>query len=187
MNKVHANLIGQKFNRLLVTSFSHQTESVSKKIKTVEYWNCLCDCGNEKIISGYCLVASNVKSCGCYTIEKLKSNGKPLQERGLRKVCSIYKSNALSKEHVFNLTFEEAEKLFTSNCFYCNKPPSNEIKTVIGGVKYNGIDRKNNEPFYSLENSVSCCKVCNISKNDKNFEQFNSWIERLYNNLCLEK
>lgn len=35
-------------------------------------WKCLCDCGNEKIITHFNLVYGGTKSCGCLRIEKLK-------------------------------------------------------------------------------------------------------------------
>ncbi len=56
-------LEGQKFNKLTVLSFSHMTK------KSQSYWNCICDCGKEKIIRGGGLKNGNVKSCGCISKE----------------------------------------------------------------------------------------------------------------------
>jgi len=36
------------------------------------FWNCLCDCGNKKIVSSDCLTTGKTTSCGCYKREKLK-------------------------------------------------------------------------------------------------------------------
>ena len=52
------NLIGQKFGRLMVTKFDGRTEHHS-------YWDCLCDCGNTKRVTGDRLKSGNTKSCGC--------------------------------------------------------------------------------------------------------------------------
>ena len=52
------DLTGQKFGRLKVINFSH-------KNKNIKYWNCLCDCGKEKIIIESHLKSSHTKSCGC--------------------------------------------------------------------------------------------------------------------------
>lgn len=56
------NLIGQRFERLTVIEFA----SVKNK---GTYWKCLCDCGNEKIISGNSLKGGKTKSCGCLNFE----------------------------------------------------------------------------------------------------------------------
>lgn len=62
---VKINLINKRFGRLLVISESH---SDGKHI----YWNCLCDCGNEKIIAGDSLKQGLTKSCGCLNSEMMK-------------------------------------------------------------------------------------------------------------------
>ncbi|HDX9500141.1 TPA: AP2 domain-containing protein, partial [Bacillus thuringiensis] len=38
-----------------------------KKNKTM--WNCLCDCGNERVVDGYSLSKGSSKSCGCNNIK----------------------------------------------------------------------------------------------------------------------
>ena len=49
---------GNKYFKLTVKSFAY-----SKNGKA--YWNCICDCGNEKIVSGSALRNGEIKSCGC--------------------------------------------------------------------------------------------------------------------------
>lgn len=52
------DLTGQKFNMLYVESFAgRKGESNS--------WNCICDCGNRKVITSYYLTSGKTKSCGC--------------------------------------------------------------------------------------------------------------------------
>lgn len=55
------DLTGLKFGRLTVLSYSHKREGGG------HYWNCLCDCGNEKKVLGACLLRERGfnKSCGC--------------------------------------------------------------------------------------------------------------------------
>lgn len=49
---------GKRYGRLVVTKFSFvKNESA--------YWECLCDCGNKKIIKGYSLRSGTTKSCEC--------------------------------------------------------------------------------------------------------------------------
>lgn len=53
------DLVGQKFNLLTVKSYYGR---VGKNAA----WNCLCDCGNEKVVLGFLLKNGDTKSCGCY-------------------------------------------------------------------------------------------------------------------------
>jgi len=51
-------LEGKKFGRLTVIS-----RAENKRSNTA--WNCICECGNEKVIVGYSLTSGKSKSCGC--------------------------------------------------------------------------------------------------------------------------
>ena len=57
------DLTGKKFNRLLVLS---RAESNLGRTR----WNCLCDCGNVKIINGLRLKNESSRSCGCLQKEQ---------------------------------------------------------------------------------------------------------------------
>lgn len=54
---------GKRFGRLVAIE-KYPTN------KPKPYWRCLCDCGNEKIVSASNLVCGNVKSCGCLRKEQ---------------------------------------------------------------------------------------------------------------------
>lgn len=58
------DLTGQKFGRLTVIS---RAENKGKATR----WNCLCDCGNEKIVYRTNLTRGLTTSCGCFRKEKL--------------------------------------------------------------------------------------------------------------------
>lgn len=65
------NLVGQRFGRLMVISFSHRRKHINvhnKEYPTI-YWNCLCDCGKYKKVSTASLRSGRVLSCGCYRRE----------------------------------------------------------------------------------------------------------------------
>ncbi|ULT55402.1 AP2 domain-containing protein [Neobacillus drentensis] len=53
------DLTGQRFGRLTVIRFSH----TDKRYKV--YWDCQCDCGNEKTIVSFNLTSGKTQSCGC--------------------------------------------------------------------------------------------------------------------------
>jgi hypothetical protein len=64
MNKIK-NIIGLKFEKLTVLK-----KSEKKGNRGELYWDCICDCGQEKTISGDNLKSLKVKSCGCLKHEK---------------------------------------------------------------------------------------------------------------------
>ncbi len=53
------NLAGQKFDKLTVLQEAGRTKD--RHIA----WRCLCDCGNEVLVSSKDLVSGHTKSCGC--------------------------------------------------------------------------------------------------------------------------
>jgi len=70
-----------------------------------------------------------------------------------------YKSkcrNCDDTSKIWKLTDEYATHLFKSPCYYCGKIPYEK--------KWNGIDRKKNDECYTIKNSRSCCKMCNMMK-----------------------
>ena len=60
------DLTNQKFGRLAVVSYN------SKNKYGQSLWNCLCECGNKKIVYGNNLKSGHTQSCGCFQIEKVK-------------------------------------------------------------------------------------------------------------------
>lgn len=52
------DLVGKRFGKLVVTSLYGKVNGSYK-------WNCICDCGNEKVIDGHSLTRGRSKSCGC--------------------------------------------------------------------------------------------------------------------------
>lgn len=63
------NLVGQKFNRLLVL------EKTDMRVDEKVIWKCQCDCGNIAYVSTKHLQSGEVKSCGCLRIENQKKFG----------------------------------------------------------------------------------------------------------------
>jgi hypothetical protein len=57
------DLTGKKFGRLTVVSEHGRTR------KNSVTWDCVCDCGNRKIVIGYDLRSGNTSSCGCFQRE----------------------------------------------------------------------------------------------------------------------
>lgn len=59
-------LEGQKFGKWTVIKFSETSSRFS-------LWECICECGTKKIVSGTTLVNGLSKSCGCYRVENAKN------------------------------------------------------------------------------------------------------------------
>lgn len=59
------NLIGQKFNKLVVVDFAACDIYSRKKFK------CICECGNEVIVRSDSLKSGNTKTCGCLRKENI--------------------------------------------------------------------------------------------------------------------
>ncbi len=68
-----------------------------------------------------------------------------------------YKKGAYTRGHLFELTYEKTKELFLGDCVYCGKES-------LLNMKLNGIDRVDNTKGYTLDNCVSCCKICNFMK-----------------------
>ncbi len=68
-----------------------------------------------------------------------------------------YKRSAKDNNRVFELTNDQIVGFFMDDCYYCGEEP-------IIGVNLNGIDRKNNNLGYTLDNCVTACTTCNYMK-----------------------
>lgn len=182
MGSKQYDLIGQKFNRLTVIS-SEGSKLYGKTKKRL--WKCLCDCGGIIITNTGALTRSNTKSCGCLHNELSSGNSKKSRyklanpDSGYISIMSRYKQNAKNRDLDFNLSFEQFKLLITSSCYYCNTEPSNIYYKSYYNIKYNGVDRKDNKKGYEIDNVVSCCKICNIAKNNNTYEDFLEWIAKL--------
>lgn len=72
----------------------------------------------------------------------------------------FYKRNAKKRGIEFELTKDEFSNMIEQNCTYC------------GDSERIGIDRKDNNKGYTLENSVPCCTSCNYMKKDLSVKEF---------------
>jgi len=76
-----------------------------------------------------------------------------------RQHYSWYKSRAKFKSLSFSLVLEEFKVLIRQPCHYC-------------GIPSTGLDRIDPKQGYRSDNVVSCCKRCNIAKNDQSYREF---------------
>jgi len=86
------DLVGKRFGRLIVTSFSHSNGD--------SYWNVKCDCGSDKIVKKGHLKKGETVSCGCFIKEKSTKHGMrhtliyhvwlSMKDRVFNKKCKSY-------------------------------------------------------------------------------------------------
>jgi hypothetical protein len=74
------NLVGERYGRLTVVEKSTRIGNSGSV-----YWNCLCDCGNETVVSAGCLKGGGTKSCGCLGKELARKELKKIEERNFDK------------------------------------------------------------------------------------------------------
>ncbi len=106
----------------------------------------------------------------------------PAGEAALNNLFGKYILRATQRGHSFNLSKEQFKEITSSNCHYCGVVPSqsaysNGYKT--SDYTYNGIDRKDNNVGYEINNVLTCCKTCNFAKRDMSYLDFINWIKRL--------
>jgi hypothetical protein len=192
-------IIGKKFGKLTVISFSHIAEFKHKdRLRKSYYFNCACDCGSEKLIKKNCLTAkiSPTRSCGCSRIEGWKIGAdkqkgiarpkmqKPNGESILNTAYNSYKNSAIKRKLTFNLSIEEFKSLTSKNCSYCHDAPSEKKKKRdFTNRKMNGIDRIDSSIGYEPTNSVPCCKVCNYMKQSLSLEQMHLHMLKIFNHM----
>lgn len=63
-NPPHKDYIGKRFGRLTVTEYAGTAKELGKT-GTANYWKCICDCGNETVVSQTELQSGGTRSCGC--------------------------------------------------------------------------------------------------------------------------
>ena len=160
------DLTGERFGRLIVIK---QAAQIKNKIIL---WDCMCDCGNQVVISRANLRSGMTKSCGCIHKEMFS---KPDGEAALTQLLNSYKKDARYRNYEFKLEREEFKNLVFSNCHYCGKPPAKQLyikKTINGSIIYNGIDRVDNTKGYTINNVVPCCTHCNSCKFTSKYNDF---------------
>jgi hypothetical protein len=186
MGAKQENLIGLKFNHLTVLSLAVHNEYKNYRKR---YWECLCDCGNVSIVATAALTTNKTKSCGCIKAISNAINSRTSRYKlakpnaGYFHIYKSYENNAIKRNKLFQFEFEDFIELLKGNCYYCGIEPSNVYSKNYYNVTYNGVDRIDNIKGYTKENSVSFCKMCNISKNNNTEEEFTKWIKRTYENL----
>lgn len=170
------DLTGKRFGQLTVLHYADQHESPSGR-KTPR-WFCRCDCGRTKSVIGYNLRNGSTQSCGCRERGKGESRKYSSTPSWLVEHYARYESGACLRGYEFNLNLDEFHSLVSSDCHYCGSSPEKRIIRKMDCL-CNGVDRRNNNVGYILDNCVPCCSLCNKMKSDISEEKFLEHIRRI--------
>lgn len=176
------SIIGLRYGRLIVQSYYGL-------IGKDRAWNCICDCGKNKICKTNILTKGAVKSCGCLQKEVMShKNGNQYKlNKGIsvrNAILNGYKNSAKKRKIEWKLTDDFCFSLFKKSCEICGIEPNNDYsrKNSNGSYSYNGIDRITNEIGYEVSNVQTLCKRCNIAKNDMTKIELENWLKRIVEN-----
>ena len=171
---------GDVYGRLTVISFHHKGKRFTR------YYTCKCECGTISVHSGILMRSGGVSSCGCLKADTLRDNKRralPEGESAKRRTIDKYRMRAKLKGMEYRLSNTEFTVLSQKPCHYCGDVKTNTSTTSGGKFYYNGLDRVDPSGGYTIDNVVTCCRRCNIAKNDMPVGEFNAWVERVYTHL----
>jgi len=182
------DLTGKQVGRLKVLY------RLDKKYRNKEYlWMCQCSCGTLKVYQSYRLNKERVFSCGCLTIDRIKEvncgrkpeRSLPEGEASFNRIFYQYQKSAMKRGYEFNLSKEQVKEIIQKECYYCGEFP--QVRETIWSKRFNkmfighGMDRKNNNEGYYLDNVVSCCERCNTCKMHYSMDEFFEMCTKIYN------
>lgn len=85
------------------------------------------------------------------------------------------KSGAKRRGYGVDINFEEYSLLVENKkCHYCNGE--------LSPCGHN-LDRIDSTISYTIENCVPCCKACNLAKHVMSYDEFKTWITKVFSHL----
>ena len=176
------DLTGKKFNKLTVISF-HPREKDDTRAR-ITRWNCVCDCGKQKVVAGIELTSGGTKSCGCIMVENIRKansthglSGGPEYKTWLKMKERCLNKNAINYERYGGRGITVCERWMSFDNFFADmgKKPTPD----------HSIERKKNDAGYSPENckwetrKVQCrnrrsSRILNVNGDEKTVAE---WAE----------
>lgn len=144
-----------------------------------KYLEIKCTCGDTYSIrsdSGQRSLLNNKPSicpkCKAKALSEQSSTS--TEETVLLNIYKMYIKNAELRNLEFNLTYEEFKLIIFNTCYYCGNTGEFYSKTYskTHNIKRVGVDRVDNTKGYTVENSIPCCKTCNIMKGSLTYKEF---------------
>lgn len=162
------NLIGNRYDRLVVIEFSHiNTHRVS-------CWKCRCDCGQERIVQSGILKRRNPQSCGCHSREMAS---RIHTVHGLSK-SRYYRNYSNIMNRCYNPKDKKYKNYGARGIKICEEWRMDRISFVKWCElqepipKNFTLDRKNNEGDYGPDN----CRFTSPAQQNRNYRK-NIWVD----------
>jgi len=154
---LRVDLTGNVYGKLTVIDFSQRKHGRA-------YWNCICTCGNKKIVQGYDLTSGHTKSCGCLR----KIDGKEPRYRHGKVHTRLYRIWGNMKSRCDNPNSKYYKDYGGRGISYCKEWADFvlfEEWALTNGYKDNlTIDRINNNGNYEPSN----CRWIDIKSQQRN-------------------
>lgn len=159
--------------------FKDEQDKIYSKLTVIDFagadngarWNCLCECGGLKIVSGTNLRAGSVTSCGCVQKESRIRNGKKLVEgkdkRSQHPLYDVWRKMIDRCDNIKHFAYKNYGKRGIKVCeqwydFW-------KFVADMGNRPRNyTLERKDNNSGYYKEN----CKWASYSEQNKNRRPF---------------
>jgi hypothetical protein len=141
-------------------------------------WDCVCTCGNHKIIRGKSLRLGETKSCGCLRNE---ISGKRMALRPYEALYRKLLRRCDGGHKECNLSYEDFVAFMNiTKCHYCGETVI-WCKHHLGQKYYCGcnLDRRDNQKGYVKGNCLVCCGVCNGMKGTLEYDEFFNQIAKI--------
>ena len=142
---------------------------------------CQCDCGTIKVIRDNSLKRGTSLCCGCIPKSKPRVS---LFTRTSNDIYAKYRCMARKRKIEFGLSRKDFLGLIFEPCFYCGCSPDNTRKSDRDPnylLKYNGLDRLDNDLGYTKDNCVASCSICNYMKRTQSYSEFMDKINQIIN------
>jgi hypothetical protein len=164
------DITGQRFGRLTaVRPTGGFVKRHDRDTNASVCWLFKCDCGKEIERGANAVKAGRCLSCGCSRKKKTAI------ELANKKAWFDYRARAKAKGFEFSLERSQFEKMVVDICHYCRRPPMFGYRQTGGLI--NGIDRVDSDRGYTINNVVTCCKICNAGKKDLSYEEFMLYLK----------
>lgn len=143
------DLSGNKYNRLKVISLS---EVKNKRT----YWNCLCDCGNNKIVEAQQMKSGKTKSCGCLNIESIVNRNTKHGSSVRGKITPEFRAYYAMKNRCYNKSLAQYKDWGGRGINICDRWLDSFDNFLLDMGKRpsskHSLDRIDNNKGYFLEN-----------------------------------
>jgi hypothetical protein len=174
------DLVGLKINKFTVIK-KLGSRGIAGRQET--HWLCVCDCGNLRELSTKILISKKNKSCGCWKRQKEyreKHHCWTGYEGIHGKRWQIIKTGAIKRGHKFNLSIQDAWKLYEKQNRKCAISGvdiyfAETVSTFSAATA--SLDRIDSTLGYTLDNVQWVHKEINLMKQGMSMKQFLEWIK----------